>query len=381
MSQQIIRIAFVGGGTGGHIQPLVAVMESIALRGRETGEEHEFHYFGGRSQLLTEMEHLGVLFHAVVAGNPRRYVFPLAFIEIPKFAIGFLQALFKLFLVMPDVLFSKGGPGALPIIWAAWWYRIPIVIHESDITPGLTTLLSAPVAMRIGFSFESTAQYFKQKKRFLSGNPVRPSLLANRMDSGPAKEALGFSVEAPLILVLGGSQGAKQLNAFVETNLADLLNTGQVLHQTGYANFEEVKRLSRAALLEIEAREEARHPYRAVPYLEGIELAHAFSAADIIIARSGSNIFEIALFGKASLLVPFLSAARDHQRANAYEYAKGGAAVVIEEKNLSESIVMHEVRRILSDHEARAQMEAAANLFAKPDAADIVAQEILGLVK
>lgn len=382
MTKRTVRIAFSGGGTGGHVYPLIAVLESLKEEAQAAEIDLEFHYFGANDLYSEKILSYGVKFHPLFAAKLRRYFSPLTLIDIPKFIISMFQALTKMFMVMPDILFSKGGPGALPVVWAAWWYRIPVVIHESDAKPGLTTLLSARFARRIGLSFESTVPYFNPKKRFLAGNPVRASLLRNKMEKVRAKEMLGFLGNAPLILFLGGSQGSKRLNEFVEVNLKDLLGIAQIFHQAGRANFEEAQKLSRAALLDIPVALEAHTRYKVVSYTEDSQLAAALSAADLVVARAGSgSVFEVAAFGKPSLLIPFPDAARDHQRANAYEYAKSGATIVIEEANLTEQIVVHEIRRILTDSDVRAKMEESALRFAKPDAANLIASEILSLVK
>ena len=214
--------------------------------------------------------------------------------DIPKFFIGFFQALAKLYVIMPDVIFSKGGTGAFPVVLAGWFYRIPVVIHDSDAKPGLTNLASSFFAKRIFISFDAAAKYFNPNITSRSGVPVRAALFANPTTKELAKETLGFDPGKPLLLVLGGSQGSERINNFILENLAPILKETQILHQTGAANFAEVKRLSEAALLEAPFA----NRYEAVAYLDDKNLSLALTATDLAVARAGSStLFELAAFG------------------------------------------------------------------------------------
>jgi UDP-N-acetylglucosamine--N-acetylmuramyl-(pentapeptide) pyrophosphoryl-undecaprenol N-acetylglucosamine transferase len=284
-----IRIALTGGGTGGHVYPLVATMEAMQAYVQQ-GYNIEFHYFGARDAWSEEVLGRGAQFHRIAAGKWRRYFSLLNLFDIPKIIWAFWQALWKMFFVMPDALFSKGGPGAWPVVVAAWFYRIPVVIHESDAVPGLTSLLSAPFSRRIALGFESAGHYFNPKKIVTTGNPVRQSLLEKRLEQTAAKTELGFLPNRPLLVVIGGSQGAQALNEFILLNLKSILPIAQVYHQTGKANFMDVEKLSQAALLEVPAGAEAGSRYKAVPYLDDRTAGLGFSAADLILSPGRSRI-------------------------------------------------------------------------------------------
>jgi UDP-N-acetylglucosamine--N-acetylmuramyl-(pentapeptide) pyrophosphoryl-undecaprenol N-acetylglucosamine transferase len=286
-----------------------------------------------------------------------------------------------MFWLMPDAVFSKGGTGAFPVVLAAWFYRVPVMIHDSDAIPGITNLLSSRFARRIAVSFEAAKKYFNPSKTILTGNPVRAELLEKKFSRDQAKEILGFKKDMPLLLVLGGSQGAQRINDFIILTIKETLVRAQILHQTGAANYMEVKNLSRAALMDMPTKQEAESRYRAVAYLED-DLPVAMSAADLIVARAGSSsIFEIAAFGKPAILIPILESANDHQRANAYEFAQTGAAVVIEEPNLQPAIFIREVAGILNNPEKAEKMSKASAAFWKPEAADVIAKEVLQMIK
>ena len=266
----------------------------------------------------------------IISGKIRRYFSFQNFLDVPKFFIGFFDALFKLYFIMPNVIFSKGGTGAFPVVLAANFYRIPVVIHESDAKPGLTNLLSSYFSKKIFVSFPSVLKYFDPSKTELTGTPVREELLINRTTKEAAREMLGFSSSIPLIFIYGGSQGSVRINNLILENLKDLLEICQIIHQTGERNFEEVQKLSKAVLLETSFD----NRYEILPYVND-DLRSIFDACDLVIGRSGSaTIFEIAAFGKASILIPLKESANDHQKENAYAFAQNGASVIIEEDNL-----------------------------------------------
>ena len=370
-----IRIVLTGGGSGGHIYPLLAVADSIKKWAADSGHICEITYMGPADNYISLFKERGIAVQTVASGKLRRYFSFKNFLDIPKFFIGFFQAIFKLYLIMPDVVFSKGGTGALPVFFAARFYRIPVAIHESDAKPGLTNLVSSRFAQKIFISFPSVSKYFDPQKTEVTGTPVRRELLENRSTKDAARETLGFASSAPLIFVYGGSQGAVSINNFILENLPELIEETQILHQTGTANFTEVEKLSKMALIGASFK----NRYQAVPYLDET-LRSTFDAADCVVARAGSGaIFEIASFGKPAILIPLPESANNHQRENAYTFAKSGAAVVIEESNLLPGIFISEVKKILSDPALQEKMGAAAKQFFIPDAADKIGEGILKL--
>jgi len=369
------KILLTGGGTGGHIYPLLAVAQEILKIAKS---DAEIIYIGPRSPINAEFANYGIKIYKITASKWRRYFDVRNIIDIPKFFFSLFEALLKLYFLMPDVVFSKGGPGSLAVVMAAKFYFIPIIIHESDAIPGLTNRLSAKFAKRIAVAFPDAIKYFPSKKTALVGNPIRPRLLGGELDPRAAKERLGFSGDVPLILVLGGSQGAMKINAFVSDNLEQLVGEFQIFHQAGPNNFEEVNSLTGEILKELS--ESVRKRYKLVDYLDAPELSLALNAADVVISRAGAGAtFEIAFSRKPSILVPIDGSANDHQRANAYEYGKSGAAVVVEEGNFKINIVLSQIKNILSNPETIQKMSKAAANFSKPNAAEVIAEEILRL--
>ncbi|HVO28904.1 MAG TPA: glycosyltransferase, partial [Candidatus Paceibacterota bacterium] len=256
-----------------------------------------------------------------------------------------------------------------------WFYRIPVAIHESDAIPGKTNAASARFAKRIFVSFAEAAKRFAGKNVQVTGNPVRAELLENRTTPELAKESLGFSSSHPLLVIVGGSQGSLRINNFILEILPQIVAETQVLHQTGIANFLEAQKLSHAALIDAPA---TANRYLPVNYLTD-KYATALTAADVVLARPGSNVFEIAAFGKPAILIPIAESANGHQRANAYAFAGTGAGIVIEEANLLPGIFLSQLKDILADGDRRARMAAASAKFFVPHAAETIAEELIKL--
>ncbi len=376
--QKHIRIAYTGGGTGGHIYPLLAVADEIT-KGMHAYPDIRvsYSYFGDPGMYSDEFVKRKIVIRSIVGTKLRRYASLLNVLDAVKFPFSFLQALLKLLFVMPDVVFSKGGTGAFPVVLAAWVFRIPIMVHESDAIPGLTNRLSFPFASRVGVAFERALTFIKGNKGALVGNPVRPFLLApSDVTREQAKRIFGFDPSVPLILVVGGSQGSQRLNTFLLDTAIELVPQYQVLHQTGVKNFSEVSReLSLIFKNQIHPYQER---YKVVDFFKD-NLKDAFIAADIIVSRSGSFLFEIATFGKPSIVIPLKESANNHQWYDALEYSQKGACVVIEEENLTPVLFLAQLKKIITDTSVYQYMATAATSFATPDAAVILAQEIIRL--
>lgn len=367
-----MRILFTGGATGGHFFPIIAVAREIK---RVAEEERildlEFFYMGPDdfSAELLRAEDIAVV--QVMSGKLRSYASFKNITDMVKLFGGVFQAIWNIFLITPDVVFSKGGFGALPAVIAAIILRIPLVIHESDAVPGKVNRFAAPFARRIGIAFTGAAQFFPQKKVALVGIPIRKRLLGGKIDL--AREDLQIFSDKQVVAVIGASQGAQKLNDATLGILRELTETYEVLHQTGAKNLEEVKQEA-DVILEFGHKER----YHAFGFLDEIGMRDFYMTADLLISRSGaSSIFEIAAWAKPSILIPLRIAAQDHQRKNAYEYAASGATIVIEEENLTPHILMAEIKKVLDNPGLMQRMRQAAQKFARIDAAELIAQEIL----
>ena len=371
------RILLTGGGTGGHIYPLLAVLEE--LKRLSAGTPVSITYIGPKRWTDELFKEQGVSVRNLLPSKLRRYASFLNVADACKFPLSVFQALWHLYWIMPDVVFSKGGPGALPVILAARLYRIPVMIHDSDSVPGLTSRISSYFAARIGISFAAAAEYFPKHKVAFTGNPVRNGLLESVPSQAEAKARLGFRREEPLLLVLGGSSGSERINSFFFGNLAAILERYQILHQVGEAPsnvdaandaFEEIQK----------KRADLHGKYHFTGFLETNGLRDALAAADCVVSRAGSGaMYEIAAFGRPAVLIPLRESAGNHQRMNAFEYAQTGGAAVIEEDNLTEHIFLQTLEGILAHPEEAREMGERGRRFFRPDAGEILAKGIFEL--
>lgn len=370
-----MRVLFTGGGTGGHFFPVIAIAREL----KRIAEENlildlELYYLGpdnfGEEYLKAE----DIVLIPVVSGKIRRYFSGHNFLDIFKIMVGAIQALWNFFLVMPDMVFSKGGYGALPAVVAAVIFRIPLFIHESDAVPGQVNRFSARFARRIGIAFESAASFFPADKTALVGVPIRKRVWGG-VSAESARIAFGISPGQATIGFIGASQGSRKLNETVLGVLKELTEEFEILHQCGEKNFQDVRAESDVILER--GRRECYHPFG---FMDEKRLAELYQASDLIVSRAGaSSIFEIAACNKPSILVPLSGSAQDHQRKNAYEYAANGSAVVMEEENLTPHILLTEIKKLMADQPLLKKMAEAAQKFAKVGAADVIAREILKL--
>lgn len=366
-----MRIILTGGGTGGHLFPLVAVAEKLK---EKLGPEAELLYIGSGAPLEKEvMGAANIPMRFVLSGKWRRYPSLKNFTDIFKIPAGFLQSLWILLWNMPDAVFSKGGYAALPVVLAARTYRIPVMIHESDAVPGVANQFLARFAQRIAVAYPSAKEYFPAAKTALVGNPVRPALLEGSAQALRSK--LGFTQSKPVLLVLGGSQGASAINSIIVRALPQLLPKMQIIHQTGKANYEKAVQL--AAMQGIKAEREGYYP---VAFLDEAMLRDAYALADAIVSRAGATaIAESAAVGKPLILIPLEGAANDHQRLNAHALSTQGAAIVIDENNLGQNLLLQKIGEVLGDDDLNRALSRNIRAFYNQAAADIIANGIIEL--
>lgn len=374
-----LRIIFAGGGTGGHIYPIIAVAEKLRAWTEKTGVQADLRYFGNPAAFREALAANDIPVSRVAESKWRRYFSLLNFLDIFKFGISILQCLWKIYWFMPDVVFSKGGPGSFPVVLVSFFYAIPVVIHESDSVPGLANRLASRFARVVELAFGSAAKRLPKTTAKLNvvGNPVRSELLT-RTPAPQAKGELGFDPAKPLMLVFGGSQGSNRMNDFIIGNLETILLKFQIMHVVGREKFKDYK--NQYDFLTKNFSPILLASYKYSDYL-GPEMSKAMDAADVIVARGGAGaIFEIAAKGKPAIIVPFPESAGDHQKENGYAYAASGAAVVIEQENLLPSIFLDQVEKIALDPAVNTKMSAAATAFYQADAADRISVDILELI-
>lgn len=369
-----MRIVFTGGGTGGHFYPIIAIAQELSELVRERKLLKPEMYF-----MSVDPYNEGLLFEnnisfvKVSAGKRRRYFSILNFIDLFKITFGIFEAIWKLYRIYPDVVFGKGGFATFPVLFAARILRIPVIIHETDTVPGRANAWAGKFAKRIAVGYPDAAANFPEGKVAYTGNPVRKEIAAP--DKKTAQDFFKLEASVPTILVLGGSQGSQIINNAVLDALPNLLPRYQIIHQVGEKNITEVQETLEVLL----GNKELRSRYHVMPYLNTLEIRSAAGAADLIISRAGGTIAEIAAWGKPSIIIPITDTNGDHQRKNAFAYARIGACSVIEEKNLTSNILTAEIERIATDPILSEKMRTAAKEFHQPEAAKTIASEILNL--
>lgn len=367
-----MRILFTGGGTGGHFYPIISIAEAIHEIAREKKlVDLELYYMSHTPYDAGVLYENGIIFTKNSAGKLRRYFSIKNFLDLFKTGWGIIVSVYKVYKLYPDVVFGKGGYASFPALLAARILRIPIVIHESDTVPGRVSVWAGKRATRVAVSYKESMKYFPQDKVALTGNPVRKDI-SMPITSG-AREFLKIEKNVPLILVLGGSQGAEKINNALVEGLKKLVEKNVIIHQVGKSNIAQVKAVADVIL----ADSPYKNRYKPFGYLDELALRMAAGAASVVISRAGSTIFEIASWGRPSIIIPITKSNGDHQRQNAFAYAKAGGCEVIEEANLTPNIIASEIERLVTNKERSEEMSRSAKAFFKPDAARLVATEIL----
>ncbi|MBI2594821.1 MAG: UDP-N-acetylglucosamine--N-acetylmuramyl-(pentapeptide) pyrophosphoryl-undecaprenol N-acetylglucosamine transferase [Candidatus Colwellbacteria bacterium] len=370
-----MKIVFTGGGTGGHFYPIIAVAQKV-----NEIIDHE-HIIGAKlyyladspydKELLAQNE---LIYEEVGAGKMRTYFSFKNFLDVFKIFFGILSAVWKLFSIYPDVVFGKGGYASLPAVFAARLLRIPVVIHESDASPGRVNKWAGHFARKIAVSFPEAAEYFSKERTAWTGQPIRREI----EQATPRRQALEYwklEEGLPTVVILGGSQGAGLINNAILDALPRLVEHYQVIHQTGVKNFKTVTGEAEVVL----AKNKNKARYMPQAFLNALELKMAAGAAAIIVSRAGSTLFEIANWGVPSILIPFTKSNANHSRKNAFSYARAGAGSVVEEMNMTANILCSEIERILSDKSIYASMQQKAKAFGKPGAAAKIARQLVDI--
>ena len=369
-----MKIVFTGGGTAGHIFPIIAIVREMKKIHPE--KDLRLFYIGPKDEYsLTLLSQEGVKIKLIFTGKLRRYFSFKNFLDLIKIPVGIFQALFWLFVLAPDLVFSKGGYGSFPTVFAANILRIPIFLHESDSVPGLASKIESKWALEIFTSFEKS-EYFPKEKIICVGNPIRKEILEGDIEE--AKKIFKIQGGKPVILILGGSQGAQSINEVISGTLPDILNDFEIVHQTGRKNYQTVK-LQSEALIRPEFLKKYYHPF---PFLNETQLKHILALADLVVSRAGSGaLFEIAALGKPAILIPLPSAAQNHQVKNAYQFAKMGGGEVIEEKNLKPHFFLERLRYYFERKDILEEMKNSSLNFARPKAAQIIANYLIDYLR
>lgn len=368
-----MRILFATGGSGGHIYPVVAIARAVADLATQAGKEVEMEIIGS-SRFFTDISDLNIPIRRTWDAKARNYFSFLNFLDVVKLPFIFFQSLFYVWRFMPDLVFAKGGYASYMPALIARIFFIPIYIHESDSIPGKANRALAKHVKKIFISFESSASYFDASKTQLVGDPIRTELMG-----GNRSEAIGsfqFTETKPVLLISGGSQGADKINTILKESLVELIGQFQIIHQCGSNLYKAFNDIIQQIIKEGESSygKQIQDGYRLYPFLGTQELTMAYAASDVIVNRAGSaSLFEIATLGKPGIIIPITNSANNHQINNAIEFAKFGGKI-LEEENLTTQVFIKEIQEC---YEHRAELAQQIKSFARPDAAQLIAQQLL----
>ena len=371
-----MRILISGGGTGGHIYPALAVARELHAR-----YGAELLYLGDVNGLETDIvPPTGIPFVSITAGKFRRYLSRHTLRDLARVPSGIREAMAHVAQFQPHAAFTSGGYVAVPAGLAARRYGAPLLMHQQDVAPNLANRLLTPFATRISVSFPDSLRRFPRRRTFLAGNPVRDEILrAAKRPVADCKLAFDFDPALPVLVVTGGSQGARHLNQAVAMALPALLDRCQVLHISGERTYAETKALAEPAFIE---RPEWRGRYVLRDYLTD-RMPEALQAADVVLCRSGAaTLAELAVLAKPSILVPLPPGfTGSPQTVNGIMFRGSGAAEMILDKHLTPEGLLDVLIPLLDNHPRRALMANSARALAHPDAATMLADAVAVLAR
>lgn len=347
------KIILTGGGTAGHVTPNIALIPELQKRG------YEIHYIGSKDGIETKlMAEFDIPYYGISSGKLRRYFDLKNFTDPARILKGYAEAAKIIKRVKPDVIFSKGGFVTVPVVLAAKRKKVPCVLHESDISPGLANRLCIPSATAICANFPETLSHLPEEKAHLTGSPIRKELFSGNRLKG--LDFCGFTADKPVVLVIGGSLGSVRVNDAVREILPQLLEKYQVIHLCGKDK--------------VDQELEGTKGYVQFEYIQK-ELCDLLDAADLVISRAGANaICELLALHKPNILIPLsLEASRGDQILNAASFEKQGFSYVIKEEDLTSEKLLNAVTEVY--HEKRtyiSAMEASNQHNAVTKVADII---------
>lgn len=348
------RIILTGGGTAGHVTPNIALIPFLRKLG------YDIQYIGSHNGIEKELiEPFGIPYHAISTGKLRRYLSVQNLTDPFRVLNGISEARKLIRDLKPDVIFSKGGFVSVPVVLAGKKNKVPVIIHESDMTPGLANKISIPSATKVCCNFPETLEHLPADKAVLTGSPIRQEILTG--DKEAALKLCGFTADKPVILVIGGSLGAVAVNKAVREALPQLLESFQIVHLCGKGKVDESF--------------EGTTGYKQFEYLKD-ELRDVFAMTDIVISRAGANaICELLALHKPNILIPLsANASRGDQILNARSFERQGFSIVLEEEEVTKETLLNAVQNLYANR------ESYTNAMSKSGQQDSI-QTILNLIE
>lgn len=385
------KILLTGGGTGGSVTPLLAVAKKL----KEQKSELEFLFLGSKKGPEKELiEEEKIPWQPIFAGKLRRYLSLRNIIDPFFILLAFWQSLGIIIKFKPDIILSAGSFVSVPVVWASWFCRVPILIHQQDIKPGLANKLMAPFARKITVSFVKSLKDFSTKKVVWTGNPVRSEVFQGKQEK--AQDFFCLEKDLPTILVLGGGTGSLRLNKVMSNAVFELINFCQIIHSAGRGKNifqdEKFKDMYRADIFKDtklssnQDTEESKYQvikkdqikrYHVYEFL-GDEISDAYNIADLVISRAGlGTLSELAVLGKPTFIIPMPGT---HQENNASYFENHDACVVLSERSLTSEVLVRYIKKFLSDQGRLNKLSVNMKKMMPADAAGKVASEVLKIV-
>ncbi|MGI6485028.1 MAG: undecaprenyldiphospho-muramoylpentapeptide beta-N-acetylglucosaminyltransferase [Thermoanaerobacterales bacterium] len=369
----IKKVILAGGGTGGHIYPAIAIATGL----KEANSETKIIFVGTDRGLETELvPKAGYELKTIRVRGFKRELSLDTLLSVKDMILGAIDSIRLLKKEKPDLVIGTGGYVAGPVIFLAALFKIPTIIHEQNVKPGVTNKLLSNFVDKVLISFSQSMQYFPKYKTIITGNPVRKELSKGIKHVALAK--FGLNPRLPVVLCFGGSQGASRLNKAIIEIMDEIIKKRhfQLIHITGIKHYSEIKRK-----LENKGIDIARHGHIIVePYI--YDMQDAYAAADLVIARAGAiSISEICVCGKPAILVPLPTAANRHQDYNAMLLQRAGAGIIINDNELNGKILLETIKSIIFDENYLSKMGKSSKRLGNPDALDKIMLEIHKLLK
>ncbi|MCL1935006.1 MAG: undecaprenyldiphospho-muramoylpentapeptide beta-N-acetylglucosaminyltransferase [Defluviitaleaceae bacterium] len=344
------KIILTGGGTGGHVIPALALTKLLKKEG------YDIHYIGSKDGIEKELV-TNIPYYEISTGKLRRYISKKNISDMIKVVKGIGDSIFIIKKIKPNVVFSKGGFVSVPVVIAAWILKVPVVIHESDSSFGLTNKISKQFAKRICVSFEE----LMHKKSVLTGTPIREEILKGNAQRG--KEITKLKRDLPTILIIGGSSGSMIINKVVFESLDELLPYFNIIHICGKKNKIDINKIG----------------YVSYDFVKD-NLSHIFAISDVIISRAGANaIFEILALKKPNILIPLSkNASRGDQIDNANIFKSRGYSEVLEESGLSKDTFINKIKEV---HKNKDFYINNMQKYTQKDSVKLIVEEIKKVTK
>lgn len=347
------KILFSGGGSGGPVVPLLAVVD--ALRENDS-DVYEFLWLGTKQGPEKGMiENADIRFKTISSGKLRRYFSWKNFVDPFFIIMAFWQSIGIIKKFKPDLVMSAGAFVSVPVVWAAWLLRVPVIIHQQDARPGLANRLMAPLAKVITVSFEKSLKDYGEKASWI-GNPIRADFLAHKLSRREAKQKFGLRSDKPILVVMGGGTGAVAINSLVEESARDLAKFCQIIHITGKG---------KASSVNNKLMEEVPN-YKYFEWMDKFGMIKAYTVAEVIVSRCGmSSLTELSQLGLVSVLIPMPNS---HQEENAQIFKDSEAAVVLNQKDLDKDKFVREIKKLFDDESLRSEYKKKIKTVMKTEA-------------